>query len=181
MKGIYSKEYLYGRKSILIVEDDPGHAALIINNLEEEDGIDTNKLVLKSDGQRAIDYIQKTKPPETHVPLSYREGLVQESEDNSERIDSQIALIILDLNLPVVNGMDVLRFIKRSPEYCSIPVIIVSTSHDTETISEAYKNGANGFITKFTFYGGESSEDTGLLREYCKSALTEDFSTSRGN
>ena len=167
-------------KNILIVEDDPDHAALIIDDLVE-DGISKNKLVLKEDGQKAIDYIQKTVSPEKYAPLSDRRGLVQESEDDSERIYSQIALIILDLNLPVVNGMDVLRFIKRSPEYCSIPVIIVSTSHDTETISEAYKNGANGFITKSYLYEEESFENTGLLREYCKSALSEDFSTSRGS
>ncbi len=163
-------------KRILIVEDDPDHAALIIADLKEE-GVDVNKLVLKSDGQRAIDYIQKTKPPETHASLSYRGGLVQESEDDSERIDSQIALILLDLNLPAVNGMDVLRFIKGSLEYHSIPVIIMSTSHDTETISEVYKNGANGFITKSYLYEKESYENTGLLREYCKSALSKDFST----
>ncbi len=167
-------------RNILIVEDDPDHASLIVDDLEEK-GIDRNKLVIKSDGQKAIDYIQKTDSLITHSPFSYRRDLDQESKDDSERIDSQIALIILDLNLPVVNGMDVLRFIKGSPGYSSIPVIVVSTSHDTETISEAYKNGANGFITKSSFYDEEVSENAKLLSEYCKSALTEDFSTSRGN
>lgn len=162
-------------KSILIIEDDPDHASLIIDGLEE-DGIDVNKLVLKRDGQRAIDYIQKTDPSDTHAPFSYSLDSVQESEDDSERIYTRIALIILDLNLPVVNGMDVLRFIKGSPEYSSIPVIIVSTSHDTETISEAYKNGANGFITKSSLYDKESSKNAKLLSEYCKSALTKDLS-----
>jgi CheY-like chemotaxis protein len=167
-------------KNILIAEDDPDHVSLIIDDLEME-GIDINKLVLKRDGQKAIDYIQKTKLPETYAHLSYRRGLVQESEDDSEGIYSQIALIILDINLPVVDGMDVLKFIKRSPKYCSIPVIIVSTSHDAETISEAYKNGANGFITKSYIYDEESLERIKSLREYCKSALSEDFSASRGN
>jgi CheY-like chemotaxis protein len=167
-------------KNILIVEDDPDHAALIIDDLVE-DGISKNKLVSMRNGQKAIDYIQKTKPLDTYAPISYRWGLVHESEDDRERIYSQIALIILDLNLPVVNGMDVLRFIKRSPEYCSIPVIIVSTSDDTETISEAYKNGANGFITKSYLSEEEFLANTRLLREYCKLALSEDFSISRGN
>lgn len=166
-------------KNILIVEDDPDHASLIIDNLEDE-GVDKNKLILKSDGQKAIDYIQKTKLSERHAPFSYRQRSDLNTGDDRERIHSQIALIILDLNLPVVSGMDVLIFIKESPVYSSIPVIILSTSHDTETISEAYKNGANGFITKSNIYDKEYSEHARLLSEYCKSALTEDFSTSRG-
>ncbi|MFQ5685511.1 MAG: response regulator [Candidatus Scalindua sp.] len=175
MKGIYRKE-----KNILIVEGDPDHALLIIDDLLQ-DGISKNQLVLKSNGQEAIDYIQKTVSPEKYPPLSFGRGLDQKDEDDSEGIHSQIVLIVLDLNLPVVNGMDVLGFIKRSPAYCSIPVIIVSTSHDTEIISEAYKNGANGFITKSYHYDEESFENTRLLREYCKLALSDDFSTCRGN
>ncbi len=72
-------------KNILIVEDDPDQATLIIDDLGE-DGIDLNRLVLKRDGQKAIDYIQKTKLPETYAHLSYRRGLVQESEDDCEGI-----------------------------------------------------------------------------------------------
>ena len=60
-------------KNILIVEDDPDHAALIIDDLVE-DGISKNKLVLKEDGQKAIDYIQKTVSPEKYAPLSYSRG-----------------------------------------------------------------------------------------------------------
>ncbi len=144
-------------KKILIVEDDPDHTELIIEGLNVKDI--KKKVILMKDGQEVIDY--------------FHQSVIKCEEE----IQSIIGLIILDLNIPKVHGMDVLRFIKRSPEYSSIPVIIVSTSHDTETVSEVYKNGANGFITKSYLYEKESYENTGLLREYCKSALSKDFST----
>ena len=146
-------------KRILLVEDDSDHAELIIEGLNVEDI--NKKVILMKDGQEVIDY--------------FHQSVIKCEEE----IQSIIGLIILDLNMPKVNGMDVLRFIKRSPEYSSIPVIIVSTSHDTETISEAYKNGANGFITKSHLYDEEFFEHAKLLSEYCKSALSEDFSTSK--
>ncbi|MGR3300928.1 MAG: response regulator [Candidatus Scalindua sp.] len=166
-------------KKILLIEDDPDHAELIIDILEEEDV--ENEVILMKDGQDVIDYLQDTGSSAGQATqpndLAGRAQDVQPGFADGNGKYSQIVLIILDLNLPVVNGMDVLRFIKRSPEYCSIPVIIVSASHDTEAISEAFKNGANGFITKSYLYEKESFENTGLLREYCKSALSEDFST----
>jgi two-component system response regulator len=113
---------------VLLIEDDPDHADLIIDILEAEN---VNKeVILMKDGREAINYLQKT-----YI-------------DSGNKIHSQIYLIILDLNLPKVPGMDVLKFIKQNPKYCSIPVVILSTSSDHKTIGEAYKNGANGYITK---------------------------------
>ena len=59
-------------------------------------------------------------------------------------MQSQVSLVILDLNLPKIDGMDVLKFIKKNSKYYSIPVVILRTSSDQETIDEAHKNGANG-------------------------------------
>lgn len=113
---------------VLLIEDDPDHADLIIDILEAEN---VNKeVILLKDGREAINYLRKT-----YI-------------DRGNKIQSQIYLIILDLNLPKVPGMDVLKFIKQNSKYCSIPVVILSTSSDHKTLGEAYKNGANGYITK---------------------------------
>ncbi|MFQ5964159.1 MAG: response regulator [Candidatus Scalinduaceae bacterium] len=129
---------------IILVEDDPDHAELIIDILETED-IDSEVVLIK-DGQQALNYLQNTDIDEEH-------GL-----------KSQVGLIVLDLNLPKVNGMEVLKFIKKNSAYCSTPVVILSTSSDETTIADAYKNGANDYITKPISYD-EFVEKVKLLRE----------------
>ncbi len=113
---------------ILLVEDDADHASLIIDELETENV--KKEIIFMKDGQEAVDYFQKA------------------NIDGNGEIHSHIDLVLLDLNLPKVNGMDVLRFLKNESRFCIIPVIVLSTSYDPDTITEAYKNGANGFITK---------------------------------
>ncbi len=116
-------------KKILLVENDPDHAELIIDLLELGDV--KKKVILMKDGQEVVDYFQKTDV---------------DGVDNE--IKTQINLVILDLNLHKVDGMNVLKFIKENPKYRSIHVIILSTSSDDRIIAEAYKNGADGFISK---------------------------------
>ncbi len=133
-------------KKILIIENDPDHAELIIDELYTGD---TKKgIILMKDGQEVIDYFQET------------------DIDSCNGKEPQIDLIILDLNLPKIHGMDVLKFLKNHPKYRSIPIIIFSTRHDSRTISEVYKNGANSFITKPTSFN-EFRENIKKLRKYC--------------
>ncbi len=115
-------------KKILLVEDDPDHADLILDIFDTEDV--EGETVLMRDGQEIIDYLQGTDI----------------DSSNGKRL--QIDLIILDLNLPKINGMDVLKSLKGNSKYSSIPIVILSTNSDQKTISEAYKNGANGYVTK---------------------------------
>ena len=131
---------------ILLVEDDPDHAELILDELETEDI--KREIVLMKDGQEVIDYFQES--------VVKWDGEVQ----------SIIKLIILDLNLPKVCGMDVLKYLKNDSRYSPIPVIIFSTSPDSKTISEVYKNGANSFITKPASFK-EFKENINQLRKYC--------------
>ena len=56
--------------------------------------------------------------------------------------------------MPRMNGMFVLRFLKNNSRYCTVPIIVLPTSYDKETIREAYENGANGYITKPISYEG---------------------------
>ncbi|MCZ7541322.1 MAG: response regulator [Anaerolineae bacterium] len=57
-------------------------------------------------------------------------------------------VIFMDLNMPGLNGLEVLRFLRRDPTTATVPVVIVSASDDQETISGALKAGANDYIVK---------------------------------
>jgi CheY-like chemotaxis protein len=142
-KGETHKDMLLTK--ILIIEDDPDHAELILDELEVE-GVN-KELVLMRDGQEVIDYFQES--------VVKWDGEVQ----------SIIKLIILDLNLPKVCGMDVLKFLKNDSRYSSIPVIILSTNSDRETIKKAYENGVIGYITKPSLYD-DFVEKLRILKEY---------------
>ena len=131
-------------KKILLVEDDPDHAELIIEILEEESN---KEVVLKRDGQEAIDYFQN------------------HSLDTGNGMQSEISIAILDLNLPKVSGLDVLKFIKDEPKYYLIPAVMFTTSSDHRTVAEAYKSGANGYITKPISYD-EFVNKIRLLKDY---------------
>lgn len=130
---------------VLIIEDDPDYAELILDELETEDI--KRKIVLLKDGQEAIDYFQKS--------VIKWDGEVQ----------SIIKLIILDLDLPKICGMDVLKFLRNNSRYSSIPVIIFSANSDREIIKKAYENGVNGYITKPSLYY-DFVEKIRVLKEY---------------
>ncbi|MGR3301901.1 MAG: response regulator [Candidatus Scalindua sp.] len=141
-------------RKILIIEDDPDHADLMLDIFDTEDI--ESEVVLMQNGQEVIDYLQKT----------YSSDLAVQSDINGGNgRHSHIDLIILDLNLPKISGMDVLKALKKNPRYCSIPVVILSTNSDENTILEAYKNGANGYVTKPMSYD-EFVDKIKLLRKY---------------
>ncbi|MEE9604655.1 MAG: response regulator [Candidatus Scalindua sp.] len=131
---------------ILLIEDDPDHAELIIDVLKKENI--KKEIVLLKDGVETRDYFHKF-----------------DLEGNYE-ICSQIDLIILDLNLPKLSGIDVLKFIKNNANFSSIPIIILSTSSDQETIDEAFKIGASDYIIKPDSYDA-FVEKIKILKEYC--------------
>jgi len=113
---------------ILAAEDDPGDRELITRAFENSEIVDD--LVFVEDGEQVMDYL-------TH------RGIYANPE-SSPRPD----LILLDLNMPKMGGMDVLEAIRNIPDLSSIPSVILTTSRQTEDISEAYRLGANSYITK---------------------------------
>ncbi|MGR3304175.1 MAG: response regulator [Candidatus Scalindua sp.] len=133
-------------KKIILIEDDPDHADLITEALGEENL--EKDIILVRNGMEAIDYFQEL------------------SVNRNEQMENKIKLIILDLNLPKIDGMEVLKFIKKNSKYCSIPVVILSTSSDQETIDEAYKHGANGYFVKPASYE-EFVEKIKILKKCC--------------
>jgi two-component system response regulator len=138
-------EFILKEKKILIAENDPEHAELIIDKLNNRDI--RKEIILKENGQEVIDYFQET------------------DIDSSDGKEPQIDLIILDLNLPKIHGMDVLKFLKNDPKHKSIPIVVFSVSPDSKTISEVRKNGANDFITKPSSFK-EFEGNMMLLKEY---------------
>ncbi len=142
MEGISLKKNLKKEK-ILLVEDDPDHAELIMEVLETENV--QKEIILLKDGLEALNYFQKY-------------------EENGAQI--RVSLVILDLNLPKIHGMKVLKILKQNSRFSSIPVAILSTSSDDETIEEVYKNGDDNYISKPTLYE-DFVERVKALSLYC--------------
>jgi CheY-like chemotaxis protein len=113
---------------ILLVEDDPAHAEIIRRNLA--DFRIANRLKLVADGQAALDYV-------------YRRGDFV-NPDHSPRP----GLILLDLRLPKVDGLEVLKTIKTDSALCRIPVVILTTSAAEADKVKAYDNHANSYMVK---------------------------------
>ncbi len=127
---------------ILLVEDNPDHAELTRRSLES--GSVANRVTWVKDGQEALDYLFR-KTPYENAP---RPGL-----------------ILLDINLPKVNGLEVLKKIKETEELRVIPVIMLTTSDRDEEALKCYNFGANSFITKPVKFS-EFSEKVKSLKLY---------------
>ena len=120
--------------SILLVEDDDAHAHLIEFFLEEQpQAIRVDRV---RDGEEALAYLFAHRPDEAA-------GF---SRDASGR--SLPALILLDLRLPKIDGLEVLRQIKATPDLRGIPVVILSTSEAETDAEAAYALHANGYLVK---------------------------------
>lgn len=113
---------------ILLVEDNASDAELILISLEEKKLVPS--IFMVRDGEKALDYIF------SRGEFSYRKG-----EDNPK-------LILLDLKLPKINGLEVLGSIKENLETKNIPVVILTSSAHNKDIEECYQLGANSYIVK---------------------------------
>ncbi|MFP4528290.1 MAG: response regulator [Candidatus Kapaibacterium sp.] len=107
---------------IVLIEDSQGDIMLIKEALAES-GVGYQMQAI-TDGESAMEYLRRL--------------------DGRQHPD----LIILDLNLPRINGQEILKFIKSSEQICNIPVIVLTTSSDIRDIDESYRLHANCFISK---------------------------------
>lgn len=110
---------------ILLVEDNDGDIQLTLDAFEESK-VKTNISVVKN-GRDALDFL-------------HRRG----DFANAEKPD----LILLDINIPIFNGHEVLADIKQDPGLKRIPVIMLTTSSNPKDINKAYENHSNSFVTK---------------------------------
>ncbi|MFA8342192.1 MAG: response regulator [Rhodothermaceae bacterium] len=111
---------------ILIAEDDPGHASLIKKNLKRA-GI-SNNIMHFTDGQQVLDYIFQNKSDEDFKSKSY--------------------LLLLDIRMPKVDGIEVLRQVKEDKELKKIPVIMITTTDDPKEVNACHKLGCSTYIVK---------------------------------
>jgi len=117
--------------TILLVEDDPGHALLIEKNLRRAGIANTiNKL---DNGQKAVDYL-------------FKNGAYKDNDNPAP------VLILLDLNLPVLDGYQVLKAIRADARTRSIPVVVLTTTDAPHEITRCYELGCNVYITKPVAY-----------------------------
>jgi DNA-binding response OmpR family regulator len=113
--------------TIVMIEDDEGHARLIERNIRRA-GV-TNDIVPIASGNAAFDYLL--------------------GEDKSGMVSAKRALLILlDLNLPDMSGVDILAKIKTNPHLKRSPVVVLTTTDDEREIQRCYDLGANVYITK---------------------------------
>jgi two-component system, chemotaxis family, response regulator Rcp1 len=129
---------------ILLIEDSRADAKIIERALREGDI--AHRLTVIPDGRHALDYLF---------------GLRDEPIQTNREPD----LILLDLNLPGLDGCQVLTQIKTDPYLRIIPVIILTTSHRDEDILQTYQAGANTYIPKPTEYA-HYCELVATLRDY---------------
>jgi two-component system, response regulator len=114
-------------KLVLLIEDDVDDERLTLRTLRKNN-ID-NEVVVACDGQEAIDFL-------------FKKGSFTGSDAGLP------ALILLDLKLPKLSGLEVLRKIREREETRHIPVVVLTASSDPSQIDEAYLAGANSFVRK---------------------------------
>lgn len=110
---------------ILLVEDDDGDVLLIRESLDQA-GFKAN-IHVADDGEAALDFLFR-RAPFDDAPTPQ--------------------MVLLDLNLPKINGLEVLREMRATPELAAIPVVVLTTSKADRDIARSYELGANCFLSK---------------------------------
>jgi CheY-like chemotaxis protein len=113
---------------VMLIEDNIDHAELVVRTLE--DHLISNKVLHFLDGQSALDYL-------------FRRGEFSEATETQRP-----QVILLDLRLPRVDGIDVLKAIKEDANLKSIPVVVLTTSEAEKDVAKAYYNHANSYLVK---------------------------------
>ena len=114
-------------KRILLVEDSPNDIELTLAALAETHL--ANEVVVARDGEEALDYL-------------YRRGMFQLREPG------QPAVVLLDLKLPKVDGLEVLAQLKADPALKVVPVVMLTSSHEERDLVRSYNLGVNAYVVK---------------------------------
>lgn len=113
---------------IVLAEDDDGHATLVQRNLERSGLI--NRFTRVKDGQEALELLRGEGPHDGHA------------------LPTVSLLLLLDINMPRVDGIEVLRQVRADPRTCRLPVIMLTTTDDPREVERCYQLGCNVYITK---------------------------------
>lgn len=114
-------------KRVLLVEDDPQDIELTVNALSEHNL--ANEIEVARDGVEAMDYL-------------YRRGAF------AQRPVGNPVVILLDLKMPRLDGVEVLRLLKGDEQLRLIPIVILTSSRESRDLEECYRLGANAYVVK---------------------------------
>ena len=114
-------------KPILLVEDDVRDLELTLIALERSEL--ANEVVVVRDGAQALDYLR-------------REG------EFAARTAGNPAVVLLDLKLPKIDGLEVLKIVRETPELRSLPVVMLTSSHEEGDLVKSYALGVNAYVVK---------------------------------
>lgn len=132
-------------KLILVVEDNPDHLELTVLTLEEH-GVAADIAVAR-DGAEALEYLF---------------GQGRHAGRNTRK---QPSFILLDMKLPKLSGLDVLRSVRSNPLTALVPVVMLTSSSERSDMEACYRSGANGFVRKPVDFG-EFTEKLNRLQAY---------------
>lgn len=114
-------------KRILLAEDDPRDLELTLKALAEYNL--AHQVLSVKDGAEALDYL-------------YRRG------DYATRVEGHPVVVVLDLKMPKVSGMEVLEQVKKDEQLRTIPVVILTSSREEQDLVESYQLGVNAYVVK---------------------------------
>jgi CheY-like chemotaxis protein len=114
-------------KPILLVEDDPRDLELTLVALERSQL--ANDVVVVRDGEAALEYLHRTGA-------------------HAERAEGNPAVVLLDLKLPKVNGLEVLQSVRGTEGLRSVPVVMLTSSHEESDVLRSYQLGVNAYVVK---------------------------------
>ena len=117
-----------GKLLILLIEDNPDHAELILDALEEHRV--GNEVKWIDSGEEALEFLFRT------------------GKYKSEKMIRHSILVLLDIKLPGIDGIEVLKHIKENPKTTDIPVVMLTTSREESEIIRSYKYHASSYIVK---------------------------------
>lgn len=114
-------------KPILLVEDDPRDLELTLVALERSQL--ANEVVIVRDGEAALEYLNR-------------------AGEYAGRAEGNPAVILLDLKLPKVNGLEVLQAVRTTEQLRSVPVVMLTSSHEESDVLRSYQLGVNAYVVK---------------------------------
>ena len=114
-------------KRVLLVEDNPNDAELTLAAFEEHHL--ANEIVVVRDGAEALDYL-------------FRRGAF------ADRLHGNPAVMLLDLKLPKVNGIQVLEAVRREPSLQALPIVVLTSSREEPDLQRCYALGVNAYVVK---------------------------------
>jgi CheY-like chemotaxis protein len=114
-------------KPILLVEDNPNDLKLSLRALAET-GL-ANEVIVARDGAEAYDYLM-------------RQG------QHKDRVPGNPTVVLLDIKLPKIDGLELLRLIRQNPDTAALPVVILTSSREDRDVASGYEYGTNAYVVK---------------------------------